>query len=244
MYAFLCEAMIKQTTSLPDPSLIQLSIICQQEMNEYIRLQRGNSVHCFEIVRQAAQGNSDALGVLLNEITRIMIAKKYRKEYRATEPFTLDDLQQAVFERLINKFRNKKAPYKATTFAAYYRYVNTTTYNLANNWFTRGPHSREISLDADMLQPSDNSQSKYDIRRYQHQRIILQLTDLVSDPLIHEVLRLRIGYSESVGNILQILQPRYPELTIKKLYRLIAKGMRQIKNHPDFSRIYDDYKSM
>ncbi len=236
--------MIQQTITLPDQSIAQLNILCQQEIDDYIRCQKGNSEHCLEIVRRATQGDSDALSILLNEITRIMVAKKYRKKYKSAEPFSLDDLQQAVSERLIKKFRSDISPYKTTTFAGYHAYVNITADNIASNWLTRGAHKYETTLSTGILRLPGGNRPEHEVQKRERQRALLQLLNLAREPLIREVLRLRIGYAESIDNVLQTLQPRHPDLTSEKLYRLVEKGKRQIRSHPDYSRIYDDYKSM
>ncbi len=236
--------MIRQAVSLPAQSAAQLNILCQQEIDKYIRSQTGCSEHCLEIVRRAAQGDADALTILLYEITYPIIAKTYRKEYKSAEAFTLDDLQQAVCLRLINKFRSDRSPYRATTFAKYYSYVNTTTVHVAINWLTRGAHPNEITLSTGILRLPGGYQPEHEVQKKERQRLSLQLLDLVREPLTREVLRLRVGYGENVANILQTLRPRYPDLTPQKVHRLIDKGKRQIKNHPDCSRIYEHYKSM
>lgn len=221
--------------------LTELQAACQQERDAYTRRQRKDSSCCLEIVRRAARGNANALSILLHEITPPLIARVYKKKYR-TAPFTLNDLQQAVLERLIEKFNNKSSPYRATTFAAYCSYVITTTRRMAVNWLTRGHYLREHPISTGILKTPGGQRPEQEVQKSEQQRIALQTINLAHDSLTREVLRLRFGYEESYAGILQMLQARYPELTRKKLYRIVEKGLWQIRNHPDFQRIREDYQ--
>ena len=230
--------MTQSAVTKPLLSLTQLHTLCQQQIAHFIRHQEGDSAHCLEIVCRAAEGDHHALGLLLEEITGPIVAKKHGGNH----PFTKEDLQQAVFERLIKKFYHETSPYKPSTFAAYHSYVNLTIRSVINNWYRQNPTAATSEQFNDAIQTIHairDCQPERELQKRERQHIAMQVLDLISDDLAREAVLLRVCFDESYENILMTLKRREPNLTIADLYRLVEKGKRQIQSHPDLSHLFE-----
>ena len=207
----------------PDPlsqtSLSELHLLCQKAVDEYSRSRNNktDSSSCVEILRRAARGENEAIGVILL-ISRPFIEKKCPPDLRAHS----EDIIQNVNLRLFKKFRNQKNPFQVTTFPRYRVYLNAVIANVIYNIRENNPAIVSLDQLAEAIgvepEQPDRSQEIENLMLFQ------QLLELLDDPLEREIIRRRYGKGEKSANIAEAL-----ELDLKKVYRIADRAIRRLK---------------
>jgi RNA polymerase sigma factor (sigma-70 family) len=209
----------KSSSTFDSFSLSDLDQLCQQAVDEYRRSRNNktDSSSCVEILRRAARGENEAIGVILL-ISRPLIEKKCPHDLRQH----CDDIVQNVNIRFIKKFRNQKNPFQVTTFPRYRVYLNTTVANVIYNVREKHPYTESLDQLTEVqgfepVQP-DNSQEIENLMLFE------QLLALLHDPLEREIIRRRYGIGEKSADIAVALG-----LDLKKVYRIAERAVRRLK---------------
>ena len=200
-------------------SLSDLHQRCQQAVDEYKRSRNSktDSSSCVEILRRAARGENEAIGVILL-ISRPFIEKKCPPQLKPH----CEDIVQNVNIRLIKKFRNQKNPFQVTTFPRYRVYLNTTIANVIYNVRENNP----VTISLDLLTEVQGFEPEQPDRSQEIENLMLfqQLLDLLDDPLEREIIRRRYGIGEKSAAIAKELG-----VELKKVYRIAERAIRHLK---------------
>lgn len=207
--------------------LALLLIECQSQIATYKRANTGESQSCVEIVRQAIQGNSAALTMVLEDISKPIIAQR-------CPPNLYEDVLLEVEKRLLGRFGDVQKPLAFPTFAAYHAYLNVTIQSVLFN-LARKPQAA-ISIE----ELSENVGSEPAIPSFvdglvdhlERRTLAEQLLALLPDPLEREVVHQRFLVEETPDEIVETLSPRYPTLTKQMVYRLLERALRRLRKDP------------
>lgn len=210
-----------------DPNLLLEELLqgCQEQIKRYKeQSSRQDSEHCAEIVRRAAHGDDEALGVMLYEISYPIVEKKCPWNLRRQ----LEDLKQEVALRLIRKFRHSEPQkrYRPSTFAAYHLYLNLTIRSAASQMRKPQPESLDALRDILGFEPTDESALDHVDQVLLTQQVLQTLSN---HPLQRAALYRRHVLGESVAEIAQALRVVQPDITKKKVYKLIELGLRKLR---------------
>jgi len=210
-----------------DPKLLLEELLqgCQEQIKRYKKQSSSqDSEHCAQIVRRAAHGDDEALGVMLYEISYPIVEKKCPRDLRRQ----LEDLKQEVALRLIRKFRHPKPEkrYRPSTFAAYHLYLNLTIRSAASRMRKPQPDSLERLHELLGFEPTDESALDHVDQVLLSQQVLQSLSN---HPLQRAALYRRHVLGESVAEIAQALRTVQPEMTKKKVYKLIELALRKLR---------------
>ncbi len=187
---------------------------------------RGDSTSCAEIVRRAATGDDAALGTLLHDISRPIVEQKCRRQPHDV----LEEIVQEVNLRLVRKFHNQKSPFRAGAFAEYHNFLNLTIHSVVYNLQTRG--ERFASLEALYDNYGIEPVALEPIAEIEQRTILNELLEVLLTPLEREALYRRYIIGETPGQIAEALRLIEPDMTQKKVQRLVERTLRKLRNNP------------
>lgn len=217
-----------------------LSLLVDQCKSQIREFKDGKSTtdspSCGEIVRRAANGDSEALGVLLNEISKPIIISHCPSQLRPE----IDDLVQQVHERLVRKFRNRHSPFRAYNFQAYHGYLNATIQSVATNWRRK----KKFTFFADQGSQDQEVDSKTPsiIDEIARKETFQKLLALLTDPLEQEVLRRRIAFGETPDEIIESLTMQGIVVAKDDVYRLAENALRRLRHNYIAHQIRNDLR--
>lgn len=233
--------MIQSHQPVPDPLSLQarpLEQLCQECQTQLQQFQRVRNRHvdsssCDEILRRAAQGDAEALDILLT-ISLPLIRQHCPPALRQSS----DDVQQLVAERLIRKFRSSDSPYQAGTFAAYRVYLNKTIMSVCSNLQQRDRPTESLErLQASIgFEPAQPDGPVTDLYRHV---LFARCEALLPDAWHREVFRRRIVRQDDVATIIRDLQPGMPHLTHQDVYRVAAQCILILSKLPEVRDMFE-----
>lgn len=195
-----------------------------------------DSSSCAEIVRHAASGNSEALGLLLNEISKPIIMSRCPQGLRGE----IDEFVQQVNERLIRKFLSTNSPFRALSFQAYHSYLNATIQSVISNWARQ---KRPVSLlDGGHKNQKTEPATSPTTNKVEREEIFEKLLALLPDPLEQEVLMRRIALDESPNEIVESLKLVGKSVTKQEVFRLTEKALRHLRKNYKTQQIIADLR--
>lgn len=186
-----------------------------------------------EILHRAAAGDATALDSLL-EVSLPLIRQKCPSALR----HHIDDVQQIVAYRLMRKFRSPTRPYQASTFFAYRRFVNQVTMNVAITIWHRESQTQSLEElnEATGFEPARRSEAEQVDARLRLERCL----ELLPDPLIREVFRLRFLLNASVEETLVILQRQGQPVSKRDVYRLAERSILYLSKLPEVRDMFEN----
>lgn len=212
---------------------------CQLQMAAYKRgAQHNNSASCAEIVRRAAQGDDDALATLLHNISRAIIEHSCRKEFRTHSWDVMDDLVQDVNLRLVRRFHNRQNPFQAASFAEYHNYLNLTIKSAILS--LRKRQEPALSLEEIRGKHGIGSSAPATNPGAEGRARLHELLEDLLPPIELEVLYRRIIDRETPEQIAEVLRIIDPDMTKEKVYRMMERTLRKLKQHPILQQFMKD----
>ena len=208
--------------------LTEIASECQDEMNRF----KASSDHhqdsacCAEIVRRASKGDRSALETLV-DITTPYIRRDCDKHLDLRKEL-IDDAQQDVILRLVDKFQNKKSPYQARSMGEYLSYVKLVAYSVSMNMLRRPiPLSiEELEKDSGFEIEADRN----DINEVERRILFNQALASIDDPLDKKLILLRYKYDLTPQQIFIWLDSRQVNIKIDDIYRRLEKCIVKLKD--------------
>ena len=223
-----------------DVARLPLSILLKK-CQEQIRLVQENKAEenqqdiCIEIVRRAAKCDQEALGILMNDISRPMIDSRCP----LFPDFDREDFIQNVMVQMLAKFYDPKSPFVAKTFPAYRVYLYTTIKSIL--FRMNKVEQRYHPGDFDEIQESSpakfmvEQEDKLGQEEEQKERESLAqycLDSLRDKPEELAVVYHRFILGENIKEVVTALQSTFPGLTVRDVYKHLASAMRRMKKLP------------
>lgn len=184
-----------------------------------------------EILRQAAEGDDEALGLLF-ELAIPLIRRRCPPTLREH----IDDIQQMVTLRLIQKFRYSPRPYQASTFIAFRSFLNQLTRNVSIDLWER--ERRTASLDALREATGYEPSGVDEVTLIEDRLRLCRCKDLLPDPLTREVFRLRFVLDLSVAEVVQALQAKGNQITRRDVYLMAERAILQLRSLPEVHEMF------
>lgn len=221
-------------------SLDTLQATCHEQIQ---RFRAGDStersVSCAEIVRRAAEGDDTALEVML-ELTVMLL----RPRSSALRPERVDATLQAVRIRLWQRFRLSEQRFNASSFAAFYTYVNLTLQSVIRNHDrTEQTAQRLKSTSLDELHEEHGFEpvSVPDMDSFVRREQVEQILDVLTDEKERIAVRSRYLFGETPDEILVTLRKIEPEITKEDVYKLLECALKRLQKSPKVRYILDQY---
>jgi len=196
---------------------------------------KSDSASCGEIIHRAAAGNSEALGVLLYDVTKPLVEQRCPPDLQAQS----DDLIQEVLLRLLKKFHHPTSPFIAQGFPAYRHYLNLTIKKSIS--LLRQPDIHiplEGAIDQSAMAINQLTMADKEIAQViEDQETAGEILRRITNPTGREIIRRRYINNESYDDILVALQLVNPKLNKKKIYKLAENSLKQLKKSFGVERI-------
>ncbi|MCE7980825.1 MAG: sigma-70 family RNA polymerase sigma factor [Caldilinea sp. CFX5] len=215
---------------LAEKTLMDLLGECQEKMAAYRSGLVVDSASCAEIVRRAVvEQNMEARGILLERISKPIIMRRCQRKYPELLG-EIEDIVQEINLRLLQKFNNRSAPFRVSTFAEYCSYVNITLHHFVLNLKRQ---QQRVPLIVSF--PDENEQYKYQApagltipspaNEIERRLLWQQILSKLPNPQVREVLERYYGLGESTAEIAEIMGLETRTVTALRLQGMTAVQM-------------------